>query len=289
METLVVTIKLLIDFYTISNPETATSELDDFTPETDVLDAACVDALQKFATTYGLTLDKFQRLAILSAAGRPDCGDEVAFEEWGLDQYLDLVLVEKLLGDFEEDPDWMNEAIEEIDEPSVYYSTTNPVCSELIRYDNDPFDTDRQRACLKNLNMAVPINGTDHFFSFKFTLFDCNRIDAVCNNSLEQITANALNIGLVNGIQRSADGNLVGGQNLAGNTPVPISTANLTRYTIWIEIQKAFTVQVLECAGHNSGHIHESSLPSLSTVLRLTEYEDLHVVYFEEEFSQACQ
>jgi len=69
----------------ISNPEdcTATSELDDFTPETDVLDEEeCRNALSDFERECGLALNRHDQEAILSAPGRPDCGDEAAFEEW---------------------------------------------------------------------------------------------------------------------------------------------------------------------------------------------------------------
>ncbi|WP_020536494.1 hypothetical protein [Lewinella cohaerens] len=70
---------------------TPTNELDDYTPEDEnLIDEECRNALLDFLATYGITLTKEERLAILTSGGNPECTDQEAFEEWVITKTAEL-------------------------------------------------------------------------------------------------------------------------------------------------------------------------------------------------------
>ncbi len=65
---------------------TPTSELEEYTPEEEVIiDEECRSALLDFLATYGITLTKEERLALLTSLEIPDCRDQEAFDLWILE------------------------------------------------------------------------------------------------------------------------------------------------------------------------------------------------------------
>lgn len=228
-------------------------------------------------------------VAYEEAENSPNCGDQEAFEEWVLGEYIENETIKQLIEDFKANTDWMNEAIEEIDEPDFFYSLDDPICPELFDYNYFPFNEDRLSAGISDLNMRVTINGQDRYFSFKHIYFEADQIAFDCGIGLSQMTANAFNIGLAAGAQRVNSGDLVLASDQTTDPPIPsLPTEIRERYTIWVEIQKEFRKQILNCAGDYSTHYSKSFFPTYFDVVGFTQNQNTVFTRFEDEFDSTC-